>query len=85
MSEVFGASDGGQRIAAVVLAGQKVLIAGTGGGLVVLSAVDGKVIARRDLPACIWDGLAVAAGRLFASTADGKLICLAARGEADGQ
>ena len=55
------------------------MIAGSQGKLRVLSAADGKPLAERDLPAPLWDGMAVAHGRLFVSTADGKLLCLGQR------
>ena len=48
-----------------------------GGLLWVLSATDGKKLAecRLDAPP-VFDGLAVARGRLYASTTDGKVRCL---------
>jgi outer membrane protein assembly factor BamB len=50
-----------------------------GGILWIASAVDGKKLAQYKLKAApVWDGMAAAYGRLYISTADGKLVCLAA-------
>jgi outer membrane protein assembly factor BamB len=76
--EVFPAADRNQAIGAVLLAGEVVFVAGTQGRLIALAAADGKVIAERALPAPVWDGLAASGGRLYVSTADGKVICLGA-------
>ena len=48
-----------------------------GGQLAVFSAADGSRLAemRLDSPP-VWDGLAAAAGRLYAATGDGKVVCL---------
>jgi len=62
--------------AAMVWAGDKVFVVDAQGGLTVLAAGNGKVLATHDLPAPVWDGMAAAGGRLFVSTMDGKLICL---------
>jgi outer membrane protein assembly factor BamB len=51
-----------------------------GGKLLVLSAADGKITARLDLAgAPVLDGLAAAGGRVYLSTADGKLTCYGAK------
>jgi len=63
-------------IDAVALAGDRLLVAGSDGDLRVLSSADGKPIARQALPAPLWDGMAVAHGRLYYSTREGKLLCL---------
>lgn len=65
-----------QKVAALLLAGEQILLAGAQGGLWIASAADGQVVAQHELPAPIWDGLAVSAGRLYAATADGQLLCL---------
>lgn len=47
------------------------------GALIALSASDGSELARFELPAApILDGMAAAAGRLYISLNDGRLICL---------
>ncbi len=66
----------GQVIAAMVLAADQLWIAGSDGDLRVLSAEDGRQITQRSIPAPLWDGMAIADGRLYLSTADGKLLCL---------
>jgi outer membrane protein assembly factor BamB len=68
-----------QRIAALVLAGDRAFVAGTAGGLLVVGLDDGRVVARAELPAPIWDGMAAAGGRLLVSTSDGRLVCLGGR------
>lgn len=45
-----------------------------------VSADDGTTLAQRQLPPPLWDGMAIAEGRLFYTTADGQLLCI---GQAD--
>lgn len=72
----FSGDAPGQAIAALVLAGEQLLAAGSQGGLTSLAAEDGQVLGRTELPPPVWDGLATAAGRLFVSTLDGQVVCL---------
>jgi len=72
----FESAQGGQGVAALVLAGDAAFVAGSQGGLVVLAMADGKKLAERGLPSPIWDGMAAAYGRLYVSTQDGDLVCL---------
>jgi hypothetical protein len=74
--DLFGGAEPRQRIAGVLLAGDAAFVAGTQGGLCVVAVADGKTLARHDLPAPAWDGLAAARGHLYVSTADGKVLCL---------
>ena len=76
--EVFGAGRGlnDQGIGAVVLAGDTVFVAGKKGRLAAYAAADGKKLTERDLPPVVWDGMAAANGRLYVSTADGKVLAL---------
>jgi outer membrane protein assembly factor BamB len=54
---------------------------GDGGLLVVISTADGSEVARQDLPSPpVFDGLAAAQGKLYISTADGKVMCLGGEG-----
>jgi hypothetical protein len=49
-----------------------------GGSLWVCSASDGTKLAEYALPAPVnWDGMAAADRRLFVSTANGRLVCMA--------
>jgi len=51
-----------------------------GGLLLAVSASDGKELARYPLDSVpVWDGMAVAGGRLFMATMDGKVMCLGPR------
>ena len=51
-----------------------------GASLWSLSAADGKRLAELKLESMpVWDGMAAAGGRLYLSTADGKVLCLAKR------
>ena len=74
--DVFDPKADDQTIDAMVLAGDKLFLAGSGGELRVLSKTDGKLLAKHDITAPLWDGMAIADGRLFVSTAEGKLLCL---------
>ncbi len=51
------------------------------GRLKVLSTTDGKVLAATQVPEPVWDGLAIARGRLYLATQTGRLLCLGARDE----
>jgi len=68
----------GRGVAAMVLTQDKIFLAGSEGGLIALATNDGKLLARRDLPAPVWDGMAAATGRLFVSTQAGQVLCLGA-------
>ena len=48
------------------------------GRLKVIDVADGKVVAERQVPSPIWDGLAIADDNLFLSTRSGELLCLGA-------
>jgi hypothetical protein len=74
--DVFGGAARGQGVAAVVLAGRRVFVAGTKGSLFAFAAADGRKLKRRDLPAPVWDGMAAAYRRLYVSTCGGRVICL---------
>jgi outer membrane protein assembly factor BamB len=83
------------KVRALVLAGDTLFAAGapgeellpaanavtpTGGVLLALSATDGAEQARCDLDAPpAFDGLAAAYGKLYLTTADGKIVCLAGK------
>jgi len=49
-----------QEVAGMVLAGDKLVLAGSQGGLWVLAAQDGRQLARLDTPPVLWDTLAAA-------------------------
>ena len=63
-----------------LLAQQDAALAGDQGGMLrAISADDGQLLAEYSIPSLpSWDGMAAANGRLFFSTTDGKVICLAA-------
>jgi len=63
-------------IAAMVLAGDTVFVAGKKGRLLAYADDDGKKLAERDLPPPVWDGMAAAHGCLYVSTAEGKVLAL---------
>ena len=46
------------------------------GRLKVLDTAKGAVIASRTVPAPMWDGLAIASGKVFLSTLSGEVLCL---------
>ena len=46
------------------------------GRLKVLDTAKGSVIASRKVPAPMWDGLAIASGKVFLSTLSGEVLCL---------
>ncbi|MDY0165779.1 MAG: PQQ-binding-like beta-propeller repeat protein [Thermoguttaceae bacterium] len=75
--DVFNTQDDNQTIDAMALAGDRLYLAGSGGALRIMSIADGSYVAKTELPAApMWDGMAIAAGRLFVATADGRLLCL---------
>jgi hypothetical protein len=74
--DAFDKETGDPSIDAMVLAGERLLIAGSDGQLRVLSAAEGKHVGKKTLPAPLWDGMAVARGRLYYATRQGKLLCV---------
>lgn len=56
---------------------QKIYAIHKDGRLKVVAATDGTVLQEKTVPAPAWDGLAVANGKLFLSTLDGRVLCLA--------
>ena len=42
----------------------------------VFDTANGSVLAERQVPSPVWDGLAIAEGNLFLSTRSGELLCL---------
>ena len=75
------------RVTAMAWAGDVLFVAGapdqagpTGGKLWSISADDGKKTGQVELAAdAVFDGLAVAGGKLYLATADGKLTCYGSR------
>jgi len=49
----------------------------TPASLLAVSPADGKVLAEMSLPSTpVWDGMAAAAGKLYTTLADGRVLCL---------
>ncbi|MFP6632030.1 MAG: hypothetical protein VCD16_05300, partial [Planctomycetota bacterium] len=46
------------------------------GRLKALDTSKGAVIAERKVPAPMWDGLAIASGKIYLSTLSGEVLCL---------
>ena len=74
--DAFGSEGDLPDVDALLLADDRLFVAGADGDLRVIATADGKQIARHALPSPAWDGLALAGGRLYYATADGKLLCL---------
>jgi hypothetical protein len=70
---------GQQEVAALVLAGDTLFVAGREGGLLSVAAGDGRKLAAHELPPPVWDGMAAAYGNLYVSTSGGDLVCLGER------
>ncbi len=64
---------------ALVLTTDQILALGSDGQLVVRAVADGHLLGRGRIAPPIWDGMAVAHGRLYVATQDGRLICLGAK------
>ncbi|MDD4870230.1 MAG: PQQ-binding-like beta-propeller repeat protein [Kiritimatiellae bacterium] len=73
---IFTEDEPKQKVAAMVLAGDRLFTVGIEGGLTVMSTTDGGVITRMPLEKPVWDGMAAAGGKLFVSTQNGDVICL---------
>jgi len=51
-----------------------------GGRLLVISRADGSIVSEVELPSPpVLDGIALAGGRLWMTTADGRLVCMGGR------
>ncbi|MCB1230279.1 MAG: PQQ-binding-like beta-propeller repeat protein [Verrucomicrobiae bacterium] len=63
-------------IHAMALAGNGLLYAvHRDGRLKAFDTTDGSVVAEAQVPAPMWDGLAIAQGKLYLSTLSGELVC----------
>ena len=65
-------------IHAMVLAANRLYAVHRNGRLKVFDTTDGKVVAQRQVPAPMWDGLAIAQSKLYLSTKAGEVLCLGA-------
>lgn len=74
--ELCDPEDEDQEIVGLVLAGNQLFVASSDGQLRIVSAENGATIDSHLGEPVMWDGLAIADGRVFASTPQGKLICL---------
>jgi outer membrane protein assembly factor BamB len=63
-------------IHALALAGNRLYAVHKDGRLKVFNTADGKVLASRKVPPPMWDGLAIASGRLYLTTKAGEVLCL---------
>ncbi len=63
-------------IHAMALAGSRLYTVHKDGRLKIFNTVDGSVVAERKVPAPMWDGLAIAQGKIFLSTLRGEVVCL---------
>jgi outer membrane protein assembly factor BamB len=68
-------------IVAMVLAHERLYLASSSGHLQVRSIADGSLLAEQALPQIVWDGMAIAADRLYVSTRDGQVVCLGNAGQ----
>jgi hypothetical protein len=59
-----------------MVASDRLYRAGSDGDLQVRAIADGRVLVQRTLAEPIWDGLAIARGRLYVATRQGQLVCL---------
>ncbi len=75
-TQVYPAETSQATIDALVLAGDELYLGGSDGELRVLAADDGRELRRQSIPTPVWDGLAVADGRLYLTTHDGQVVCL---------
>ena len=78
-TEVIADAKSTATIDALVLAGDKLYVADSTGQLRVIDTATGKVVAQKEIPAPLWDGLAVAHDRLYVTTLDGQVLCLGDR------
>ena len=74
--DIYNAESDKGSIDALVMANDRLYLAGSDGRLQVRSAGDGQLQKERRIPAPAWDGMAVANGRLFIATRDGQVLCL---------
>jgi outer membrane protein assembly factor BamB len=65
-----------QPVSAMTLGRNALAVVTVQGRLALLATDDGSLLGRADVPPPAWDGLAAAAGRLYLSTQDGRVVCL---------
>jgi outer membrane protein assembly factor BamB len=74
--DIYNAESDKGSVDALVMANDRLYLAGSDGRLEVRSVIDGQLQSERDIPAPTWDGMAIANGRLFVATHDGRVLCL---------
>ncbi|MGA2500460.1 MAG: PQQ-binding-like beta-propeller repeat protein [Tepidisphaeraceae bacterium] len=72
----FDVSAGKQPIAAMVLAGKSLCMVSAPGRLAIANSDTGGILGETQVPPPAWDSLAVAEGRLFLTTQEGRVVCL---------
>ena len=74
--ELFSKKEKGVAVNALVRAGERIYLVSSDGRLQVRKVNDGSLLASVRVPAPLWDGLAVAGGNIYLTTASGRLLCL---------
>jgi len=76
--ETFNKLKAGDKSVQKTLAKQDAALTGKQGGiLMAVSVADGKKLAELRLTSLpVWDGMAVAGGKLYLTTIDGRVVCL---------
>jgi hypothetical protein len=61
----------------MVLAGSgRLFVVHKDGRLKVVSAADGSVLAEKQVPPPVWDGMAIAGRRVYLASQSGELVCI---------
>jgi hypothetical protein len=69
------------KVDAMAVGGKRLYVAHGGGSIAAVSRENGKKMKEGRLPApAVYDGLAIAYGRLYVSTQDGQVVCLGGAG-----
>ena len=63
-------------IHAMVLAANRLYAVHKDGRLKVFNTTDGNIVSQSQVPAPMWDGLAIAEEKLYLSTKEGEVLCL---------
>ncbi len=76
--DLFDSTQASEKVDALTLTGNRILAGTTGGELLILDRESGETVASIAIAPPVWDGIAVAEGRVFYVTQTGRLLCLAA-------
>ncbi|GAB6166070.1 hypothetical protein JCM19992_20700 [Thermostilla marina] len=76
--DLFDAEQDSVKVDALTLTGNRIMAGTTDGNLLILDRESGDTVSSLPIESPVWDGIAVAEGRVFYVSQSGRLFCLSA-------